>query len=144
MEEATFLTRFAKKVYLIHRRDTFRASKIMIDKARANPKIEIRTESGIEEILGQSEVQGIRLKNFKTGKVEDIALQGVFVAIGHEPNTKLFKDELKTDATGYLIVEQGTTRTNIPGVFAAGDVADHVYRQAITAAGTGCITSWNT
>lgn len=141
MEEANFLTKFAKKVTLIHRRDVFRASKIMVEKARNNPKIEFRVDSAVEEILGQSEVQGIRLKNLKSGKVEEISLQGVFVAIGHEPNTAVFRPQLKADAQGYLVVEPGTTRTNVPGVFAAGDVADHVYRQAITAAGTGCMAA---
>lgn len=141
MEEANFLTKFAKKVILIHRRDVFRASKIMVEKARNNPKIEFRVDSAVEEILGQSEVQGIRLKNLKSGKAEEISLQGVFVAIGHEPNTAVFRPQLKADAQGYLVVEPGTTRTNIPGVFAAGDVADHVYRQAITAAGTGCMAA---
>lgn len=141
MEEATFLTKFAKKVTLIHRRDSFRASKIMVEKAKNNPKIDIRLDSAIEEILGDNEVQGIRLKNLKTGKTENIPLQGVFVAIGHEPNTGVFRSQLKTDATGYLIVEPGTTRTSVSGVFAAGDVADHVYRQAITAAGTGCMAA---
>lgn len=141
MEEATFLTKFAKKVTLIHRRDSFRASKIMVEKAKSNPKIEIRLDSAVEEILGDNEVQGIRVKNLKTGKTENIPLQGVFVAIGHEPNTGVFRSQLKTDATGYLVVEPGSTRTSIPGVFAAGDVADHVYRQAITAAGTGCMAA---
>jgi len=141
MEEATFLTRFAKTVTLIHRRDTFKASKIMIDKAKANPKIKFLLDSGIEEILGEKEVTGIRVKNFKTGAVSEMALQGVFVAIGHQPNTSLFKGTLEMNEAGYLNVVPGTTTTNIPGVFAAGDVADHVYRQAVTAAGTGCMAA---
>jgi thioredoxin reductase (NADPH) len=141
MEEATFLTRFAKTVTLIHRRDTFKASKIMVDKAKANPKIKFLLDSGIEEILGEKEVSGIRVKNFKTGAVSEIPLQGVFVAIGHQPNTALFKGVLEMNEAGYLNVVPGTTTTNIPGVFAAGDVADHVYRQAVTAAGTGCMAA---
>ncbi len=141
MEEATFLTRFAKSVTLIHRRDTFKASKIMVDKAKANPKIKFLLDSGIEEILGEKDVTGIRVKNFKTGAVSEIALQGVFVAIGHQPNTSLFAGALDMNEAGYLNVVPGTTKTNIPGVFAAGDVADHVYRQAVTAAGTGCMAA---
>ncbi|MFN7684701.1 MAG: thioredoxin-disulfide reductase [Oligoflexia bacterium] len=141
MEEATFLTRFAKSVTLIHRRDTFKASKIMVDKARNNPKIKFLLDSGIEEILGEKDVTGIRVKNFKTGAVSEIPLQGVFVAIGHQPNTGLFKGVLDMNEAGYLNVVPGTTKTNIPGVFAAGDVADHVYRQAVTAAGTGCMAA---
>lgn len=141
MEEATFLTRFAKTVTLIHRRDTFKASKIMVDKARSNPKIKFLLDSGIEEILGEKDVTGIRVRNFKTGAVGEIALQGVFVAIGHQPNTSLFAGALEMNEAGYLNVVPGTTRTNIPGVFAAGDVADHVYRQAVTAAGTGCMAA---
>jgi len=141
MEEATFLTRFAKSVTLIHRRDTFKASKIMLDKAKANPKIKFLLDSGIEEILGEKDVTGIRVKNFKSGAVSEIALQGVFVAIGHQPNTSLFKGALDMNEAGYLNVVPGTTKTNIAGVFAAGDVADHVYRQAVTAAGTGCMAA---
>ncbi len=141
MEEATFLTRFAKSVTLIHRRDTFKASKIMLDKAKANPKIKFLLDSGIEEILGEKDVTGIRVKNLKTEAVSEIALQGVFVAIGHQPNTSLFKGALEMNEAGYLNVVPGTTKTNIAGVFAAGDVADHVYRQAVTAAGTGCMAA---
>lgn len=141
MEEATFLTRFAKTVTVIHRRDHLRASKIMQDKATKNPKIKFLWDSAIEEILGTGEVTGIRVKNLKTGATQEIALQGVFVAIGHEPNTKLLKGQIKTDEAGYIVPEPGSTRTNIPGVFAAGDVADHKYRQAITAAGTGCMAA---
>lgn len=141
MEEATFLTRFAKSVTVIHRRDTLRASKIMQDKATKNPKIKFVWDSAIEEILGEKAVEGVRIKNLKTGALSELKLQGVFVAIGHEPNTKVFGDALKKDETGYLVVEAGSAKTNIPGVFAAGDVADHVYRQAVTAAGTGCMAA---
>jgi thioredoxin reductase (NADPH) len=141
MEEATFLTRFAKSVTLIHRRDTFRASKIMLEKAQKNPKIKFITDTGVESIFGEKGVEGLKLKNLKTGATSDLAVTGLFIAIGHEPNTKPFKDILKTDENGYLIVEAGTTKTNIPGIFAAGDVADHVYRQAVTAAGTGCMAA---
>ncbi len=141
MEEATFLTRFAKSVTVIHRRDSLRASKAMQDKATNNPKIKFAWESEIAEIVGEKEVEGIKLRHLKTGAMNDVALKGVFIAIGHEPNTSLFRDQLKCDEAGYLIVEPGTTRTNLPGVFAAGDVADHVYRQAVTAAGTGCMAA---
>jgi len=141
MEEATFLTRFAKTVTVIHRRDTLRASKAMQDKAFNNPKIKFVWDSAIEEVLGEQGVEAIRLKNLKTGATSEMAVKGVFIAIGHEPNTKLFRDQLKVDETGYLQVEPGSTRTSIPGVFAAGDVADHVYRQAVTAAGTGCMAA---
>jgi thioredoxin reductase (NADPH) len=141
MEEATFLTRFAKTVTVIHRRDTLRASKIMQDKAMKNPKIKFIWDSEITEIFGDQGVTGVELRNLKTGALSKLELQGVFVAIGHEPNTKLFRDQLQCDATGYLVPEAGTTRMNIPGVFAAGDVADPHYRQAVTAAGTGCMAS---
>lgn len=141
LEEATFLTRFGKSVTVIHRRDKLRASKIMQDKAFKNPKIKFLWDTGVEEILGEKAVTGVRVKNLKSGETSELPFQGVFIAIGHEPNTKLFRDALKTDETGYLIVEPGTTRTVLPGVFAAGDVADHVYRQAVTAAGTGCMAA---
>jgi thioredoxin reductase (NADPH) len=141
LEEATFLTRFGKSVTVIHRRDKLRASKAMQDKAMKNPKIKFLWDTGVEEILGEKAVTGIRVKNLKTGDVSELPVQGVFIAIGHEPNTKLFKGALDTDETGYLKVHPGTTKTNIPGVFAAGDVADHVYRQAVTAAGTGCMAA---
>jgi thioredoxin reductase (NADPH) len=141
MEEATFLTRFVKSVTLIHRRDKLRASKIMQDKAQKNPKIRFMLEAGIEEILGETGVTGVRVKNYKTGEVLELPVTGVFMAIGHQPNTSLFKSVLKTDEAGYLIVKAGSTQTNIPGVFAAGDVADHIYRQAVTAAGTGCMAA---
>lgn len=141
MEEATFLTRFAKSVSVIHRRDTLRASKIMQEKAQKNPKIKFVWDSAIEEILGEKDVTGIRVRNLKTGGMSEMPLQGVFVAIGHEPNTALFREMIRCDKAGYILVDPGTTRTNIPGVFAAGDVADHNYRQAITAAGTGCMAA---
>lgn len=141
MEEATFLTRFAKSVLVIHRRDTLRASKIMQEKAMKNPKIRFLWDSAIEEIHGDQAVSAITVRNLKTDETQKIDLQGVFVAIGHQPNTGLFKGQLDMEDTGYLQVVPGTTRTNIPGVFAAGDVADHVYRQAVTAAGTGCMAA---
>jgi thioredoxin reductase (NADPH) len=141
MEEANFLTRFAKSVTLIHRRDTFRASKVMQDRVLANPKVKVIYDTGVEDIIGDQEVTGLKLKNLKTGEMSELTVSGFFVAIGHQPNTKLFKDQLKTTDADYLIVQPGTTKTEIPGVFAAGDVADHVYRQAITAAGTGCMAA---
>ncbi|NDG84132.1 MAG: thioredoxin-disulfide reductase [Proteobacteria bacterium] len=141
MEEANFLTRFAKSVTLIHRRDTFRASKVMQDRTFKNPKIKIIYDTAVEDVLGQDEVTGLKLKNLKTGATSELAVTGFFVAIGHQPNTKLFKDQLRMNEAEYLIVQAGSTRTEIPGVFAAGDVADHVYRQAITAAGSGCMAA---
>jgi len=138
-EEATFLTRFASEVYLIHRRDSLRASKIMADRALSNPKIKPVWNSTVTSyhIDSAGDVVGVRLKNLKDGTESDLALKCVFVAIGHEPNTAAFQPALDTDENGYLIQTAGT-RTNVEGVFAAGDVADHVYRQAITAAGQGC------
>jgi len=141
MEEATFLTRFAKTVTVIHRRDKLRASKIMQEKALKNLKIKFAWDSEVVEVLGENSVSGVKLRNLKTDQVSDLAVEGLFIAIGHEPNTKVFRGQIKTDETGYILVESGTTRTNIPGVFAAGDVADHVYRQAVTAAGTGCMAA---
>ncbi len=141
MEEATFLTRFAKKVTVIHRRDQLRASKIMQEKALKNPKIQFIWNAEVEEILGENAVQGIRLRDVKTNQTSELAVHGVFVAIGHRPNTAPFIGKLAADAAGYLVVEPGTTRTPIPGVFASGDVSDSIYRQAVTAAGTGCMAA---
>lgn len=141
MEEATFLTRFATKVYLLHRREDFRASKIMLDKVRKNPKIEIMTNVELQEIMGEQGVQKIRYYNNKTKESSELAVEGVFIAIGHQPNTKIFKGILEMDENGYLKTKPDCTYTSIEGVFAAGDVQDHVYRQAITAAGTGCMAA---
>jgi thioredoxin reductase (NADPH) len=138
MEEATFLTRFARSVTVIHRRDALRASKIMQDRALANPKIRFAWDSEVAEVVGEDRVTSLKLRNVKTGEQSTLEISGVFVAIGHDPRSELFADVLATDAEGYLLVEQPSTRTAIPGVFAAGDVVDHTYRQAVTAAGTGC------
>ena len=143
MEEALFLTKFATKVSVIHRRDKLRASKIMQERAQKNPKISCIWDSVVEEIYGEpkeSGVKGARLKNVKTGKSRDLKCDGIFMAIGHEPNTKLFVGQLEMDETGYLITRNGTA-TNVRGVFACGDVQDHTYRQAVTAAGTGCMAA---
>jgi thioredoxin reductase (NADPH) len=141
MEEATFLTRFASKVYIVHRRDSFRASKIMVDKALKNPKIEVLWNSAIEDIMGDKVVESVKIRNLEKNEVYEKKLQGVFIAIGHKPNTDLFKGQLEMNDVGYLKTKPGTTYTSVEGVFAAGDVADHVYRQAITAAGTGCMAA---
>ncbi|MFA7227612.1 MAG: thioredoxin-disulfide reductase [Melioribacteraceae bacterium] len=145
-EEASYLTKFASEVTLIHRRDEFRASKIMIERARKNPKVKFITNAVIKEILGKEEsgkkfVTGALLQNTKDGSTWQIPADGIFMAIGHQPNTSLFKGILDMDETGYLIVKPGTTKTNVEGVFAAGDVADKTYRQAITAAGSGCMSA---
>lgn len=146
IEEATFLTKFATKVTIVHRRDLLRASKIMQEKAQKNPKIAFVWDSVIEEIQGKNEsgkkaVTSVKLKNLKTGATTTMRADGVFMGIGHKPNTDLFKGQLDMDGVGYLKVQPGSTKTNIPGVFAAGDVADSVYRQAVTAAGTGCMAA---
>ena len=139
MEEATFLTKFSSKVTVVHRRDEFRASRIMLDRARQNPKIAWILDSTVEEILGsKNAVSGVRLRNVKTGQTSELPAQGVFVAIGHEPNTELFRGKLTMNEVGYLKVESPSTRTSVEGVFAAGDVCDPTYRQAISAAGEGC------
>jgi thioredoxin reductase (NADPH) len=138
MEEAVFLTKFAAKVTVVHRRDTFRASPIMVDRARTNDKIEFLFESVVEEVLGEEMVESARVRNVRSGEATEIPIDGLFVAIGHDPATKLFEGQLDMDDAGYLLTEGKTTVTNIPGVFAAGDVVDHVYRQAVTAAGMGC------
>jgi thioredoxin reductase (NADPH) len=140
-EEALFLTRFGYKVTLVHRRSEFRASQIMVDRARANEKIELKTPYVVEEVLGGDSISGLRLRNTETHETEDVEAGALFVAIGHDPNTKLFVDQLDHDANGYLVTKPGTTETNVPGVFAAGDVQDHVYRQAVTAAGSGCMAA---
>jgi thioredoxin reductase (NADPH) len=138
LEEATFLTRFARSVTLIHRRDTLRASKIMQDRAMANPKIKFLWDSEVAEMHGDGKLTHVQVRNTKTGAVSDLEVSGVFVAIGHEPRSDLFAGQLATDADGYLLVEGRSTKTAIEGVFACGDVVDHIYRQAVTAAGTGC------
>jgi thioredoxin reductase (NADPH) len=142
MEEAIFLTRFASSVVVVHRRDTLRASKIMQDKGFANPKISFEWNSDVEEItdIGKGEVTGMVLRNNKTGVRKEVPVEGVFVAIGHTPNTSLFSEQIELDANRYIVTHMGA-RTSVPGVFACGDVQDHVYRQAITAAGSGCMAA---
>jgi thioredoxin reductase (NADPH) len=142
MEEAIFLTKFATKVSLVHRRSEFRASQIMIDRARANEKIEFVTPTVVEEVLSENgQTSAVRLRDLDTGELSDVRAQGLFVAVGHDPNTKLFLDQLDHDEAGYLVTKPGSTATNIEGVFAAGDVVDHTYRQAVTAAGTGAMAA---
>ena len=138
VEEALFLTKFASKVILIHRRDSLRASKIMIDRAMANPKIEFLWNTEVIDVLGESKVSGITLRNTTDGSVSEQALTGLFIAIGHIPRSELITEQVTLNAEGYVEVEGRSTRTNIPGVFACGDLVDHTYRQAITAAGSGC------
>jgi thioredoxin reductase (NADPH) len=138
MEEAIFLTKFASKVTVVHRRDEFRASPIMVDRVLEHPRIDVLWDSVIVEIVGDTLVSGAKIRNVKTDEVTDFAADGIFVAIGHTPNTKVFDGALDLDETGYILTEPGTTATSVEGVFAAGDVADKIYRQAVTAAGMGC------
>lgn len=142
MEEANFLTRFATKVYVVHRSENFKASKIMFERAKANPKIEFIVNTVVEEVIGDGKsMTGLRLKSTKTNEITTKNLQGLFIAIGHQPNTKLFNGLLDLNEVGYIKTKPGTTYTNVPGIFAAGDVQDSIYRQAVTAAGTGCMAA---
>jgi thioredoxin reductase (NADPH) len=138
MEEATFLTRFARSVTLVHRRAEFRASKIMIERAKNDPKIRWRTDAVVTEVLGNGSVSGLRLRDTKTGEESVLEVTGMFVAIGHDPRSSLVRDQVETDDAGYVTVLAPSTRTGLPGVFACGDLVDHTYRQAVTAAGSGC------
>ena len=140
-EEALFLTKFASRVHLVHRRDEFRASRIMVDRAEQNEKLDFVLNAVVEEILGDEKVEALRLRNTVTDETWEVPADGVFVAIAHDPNTSLFVDQLEHDVAGYLITKPGSTETNVPGIFAAGDVQDHTYRQAITAAGSGCMSA---
>jgi thioredoxin reductase (NADPH) len=146
MEEATFLTKFASKVTVVHRRDHLRASKIMQDRAFKNPKISFVWDSAIEEVLGKEEkgkksMTGVKIKNLKNGKTSDLRADGLFIAIGHQPNTQIFQGQIDMDERGYILTKPNSSRTNVAGVFAAGDVADPTYRQAVTAAGMGCMAA---
>jgi thioredoxin reductase (NADPH) len=142
MEEAIFLTKFATKVSLVHRRNEFRASQIMIDRARANDRIEFVTPAAVDEVVAEDgQTSAVRIRDLDTGEIREIPAQGLFVAIGHDPNTKLFLEQLDHDEAGYLVTKPGSTETNIEGVFAAGDVVDHTYRQAVTAAGSGAMSA---
>jgi thioredoxin reductase (NADPH) len=141
LEEATFLTKFGSVVHLVHRRDHLRASKAMQDRAFKNPKIKFIWNTVVEHVEGEKKVSGVRLRDVVTGQERTLECSGLFIAIGHTPNTEVFKGQLDMDENGYLIVEAGSSKTNVAGVFAAGDVADHVYRQAVTAAGMGCMAA---
>ncbi len=141
LEEALFLTKFGQSVTVIHRRDQLRASKIMQDRAFANPKIAFRWDSVVTDVLGADRVKGVQVRHVKTGDDDTIPVTGLFVAIGHQPNTDLFKGQVEMEPSGYLVTQPGSTRTNVEGVFAAGDVQDHTYRQAVTAAGSGCMAA---
>jgi thioredoxin reductase (NADPH) len=141
MEEATFLAKFASKVTVVHRRDVFRASPIMVDRARANDRVEFVLDSVVEEVVGDERVTGVIIRNLKTDEQTELPADAFFVAIGHDPNTELYRGQIDMDDAGYLITRAKTTETNVPGVFAAGDVQDHVYRQAVTAAGSGCMAA---
>jgi thioredoxin reductase (NADPH) len=142
MEEATFLTRFADTVTIIHRRDAFRASKIMVDRALSNPKITVRWNSTVEEVVGtDGKVSGVRLRDTVTGDESTLDVSGVFIAIGHDPRSTLLSGQIDRDGSGYVLVDAPSSRTNLPGVFAAGDVVDHTYQQAVTAAGSGCVAA---
>jgi thioredoxin reductase (NADPH) len=141
MEEAMFLTKFGDKVTVVHRRDEFRASQIMEDRARANEKIEWITNAVVDEVIGDDAVTAVRIRDVNTGEITELPADGLFVAIGHDPNTKLFLDSLELDEAGYIVTKPGSTETSVEGVFAGGDVVDHTYRQAVTAAGMGCMAA---
>jgi thioredoxin reductase (NADPH) len=141
MEEATFLTKFADSVTIVHRRDEFRASRIMQDRALANPKIKVEWNAVVTKVLGSEKVEGVELRDTRTGEARTLEVTGLFVAIGHDPRSELFRDQVATDSAGYVVVDAPSSRTNLAGVFACGDLVDHTYRQAITAAGTGCVAA---
>lgn len=144
MEEATFLTRFARSVTLVHRRDEFRASKIMLERARSNEKITFLTNTGVVAVEGDTTVTGLRVRNVISGEESTLPVTGVFIAVGHDPRSELVRDVLDVDPEGYVLVRAGSTATSLPGVFAAGDLVDRTYRQAITAAGSGCAAAIDT